>query len=464
MTERRARVIGAGLAGAEAAWQLACRGVSVDLYEMRGVRATPVHHTTDFAELVCSNSLGGQALSVASGLLKEEMRRMGSVVIAAADRHAVPAGGALAVDRDHFARAVTATVSAHPLITVHREEVQDFDFDIPTVVATGPMTSDVLAARLQALAGEAYLFFYDAAAPIVTVDSLDHRKIFRAGREGLAQRRARQAGEVVEEACGDYLNCPFDKAEYEAFWAALVAGENAVLHHEGDQRFFESCLPIEVIARRGVDTMRYGPMKPLGLVDPATGRRPWAVVQLRQDNAVASLFNLVGFQTQLKWGEQTRIFRMIPGLEQAEFVRLGVMHRNTYLNSPHLLHPTLQWKGHAQLFAAGQMIGVEGYTDSAAMGALAGINLARVMRGEDALAFPNETMLGALSHYIAEASARYFQPMNANWGLLPPLEDVVRDKLLKRERLAQRASEVWASFWAASGEGMVVPAVDLVSV
>lgn len=455
MTELRARVVGAGLAGSEAAWQLAKRGIAVDLYEMRGVRPTKVHHTADFAELVCSNSLGSRELTGASGLLKEEMRRLGSVIVDSADAHAVPAGGALAVDREGFARAVTERVSAHPLITVHREEITTLD-DRPTIVATGPLTSDALSAQLQALAGRDYLFFFDAAAPILTLESLDLTKVFRAGRQGLAKKG--QAPEPRPDGeTGDYLNCPMNKAEYEAFWQALVEGENATLHHEEDAVFFESCLPIEVIARRGVDTLRFGPMKPIGLIDPRTGRRPWAVVQLRQDNAVATLFNMVGFQTQLKWGEQTRIFRMIPGLEQAEFVRLGVMHRNTYLNSPHLLHPTLQWKGRPQLLLAGQMIGVEGYSDSAAMGALAGVNLARVLQGREPLELPRDTMLGALSHYIAEASEKHFQPMNANWGILPPLETMIKDKKERRLQLAARALESFERSLRSQDEPVTVP-------
>lgn len=436
MSEERARVIGAGLAGSEAAWQLANRGIPVDLYEMRGVRSTKVHHTTDFAELVCSNSLGSNGLAGASGLLKAEMRKLDSVVINAADTHAVPAGGALAVDREGFARAITERVSAHPLISVHRAEITSLEDDVPTVIASGPLTSDALSAALQSLAGRDYLFFYDAAAPILTLESIDMSKVFRAGRLGLSQRKS---GVEAEEGVGDYLNCPMNQEEYQAFWEALCAAENTTLHNAEDHVFFESCLPVEVIARRGIDTLRYGPMKPVGLTDPRTGRWPRAVVQLRQDNAVATLFNMVGFQTQLKWGEQTRVFRMIPGLANAEFVRLGVMHRNTYLNSPTLLEPTLQWKGRPRLLAAGQMIGVEGYSDSAAMGLLAGVNLARIMKGQDPLELPRDTMLGALSHYIAEASAKHFQPMNANWGIIPPLDREIRDKKERRETMHVRA-------------------------
>ncbi|MEB3328715.1 MAG: methylenetetrahydrofolate--tRNA-(uracil(54)-C(5))-methyltransferase (FADH(2)-oxidizing) TrmFO [Candidatus Sericytochromatia bacterium] len=449
MSDQRARIIGAGLAGSEAAWQLAQRGLPVDLYEMRGVRPTRVHHTTDAAELVCSNSLGALGLTAASGLLKAEMRRLDSLIVACAEAHAVPAGGALAVDREGFARAVTARLEAHPLITLHREEVTDLAAERPTIVASGPLTSDALSGALQALAGRDYLFFHDAAAPIVTLESLDLSIIFRAGREGLARKGQRRE---AAEGPGDYLNCPFDRAGYEAFVAALAAGENATLHHPEDHVFFESCLPVEVIARRGPDTLRYGPMKPVGLTDPRTGRWPYAVVQLRQDNAAASLFNLVGFQTQLKWGEQTRIFRMIPGMANAEFVRLGVMHRNTYLSSPALLEPTLQWRGRPLLLAAGQMIGVEGYIDSAAMGLVAGRNMARLLTGRAPLAWPRDTMLGALSHYIAGAAPRHFQPMNANWGLLPELEAPIRDKKVRREALAARALASQAAFAAGVGE------------
>ncbi|MEB3196848.1 MAG: methylenetetrahydrofolate--tRNA-(uracil(54)-C(5))-methyltransferase (FADH(2)-oxidizing) TrmFO [Candidatus Sericytochromatia bacterium] len=445
MAEKRACIIGAGLAGSEAAWQLAQSGLEVDLYEMRGVRPTTVHHSTDFAELVCSNSLGANGLTAASGLLKAEMRRLDSLIVACADAHAVPAGGALAVDREGFARAVTERLSAHPRVRVHREELTQLPGDRPTIVATGPLTSDAMSAHLQAIAGHEYLFFHDAAAPIVAVDSLDLSIIFRGGREGLA-RKGQKREVTPEDAGGDYLNCPLDRETYTRFWEALVAGENATLHNPEDHVFFESCLPVEVIARRGLDTLRYGPMKPIGLTDPRTGRWPYAVVQLRQDNAAASLYNMVGFQTQLKWGEQTRIFRMIPGMAQAEFVRLGVMHRNTYLNSPHLLAPTLQWRDRPDLFAAGQMIGVEGYIDSAATGLLAGRNLVRRLQGRVLLEWPRETMLGALSHYISEASPKHFQPMNANWGLLPELATPIRDKKLRRESLAERALARLESF------------------
>lgn len=450
MADDKACVIGAGLAGSEAAWQLANAGVPVDLYEMRGPRRTSVHHTSDFAELVCSNSLGSQLLTGASGLLKAEMRCLNSLILVCAEKHAVPAGGALAVDREGFASEVTARLSAHPLVTIHREEITEVPLTRPALVATGPLTSDALSSHLQTLAGREYLFFHDAAAPIVTLESLNLDVIFRAGRTGLANKHKPQV-----QGEGDYLNCPMDRDTYRQFWDALIAGENATLHNPEDHVFFESCLPVEVIARRGIDTLRYGPMKPMGLTDPRTGRWPYAVVQLRQDNAAASLYNLVGFQTQLKWGEQTRIFRMIPGLEQAEFVRLGVMHRNTYLNSPHLLSPTLQWRGQPHLFAAGQMIGVEGYIDSAAMGLLAGRNLARWVQGRPLLTWPRETMLGALSHYISEASPKHFQPMNANWGLLPELPEVIRDKKIKRERLGARALDTLISFARGADEPVI---------
>lgn len=452
----QARVIGGGLAGSEAAWQLAQRGFEVELHEMRGVRPTAVHQTDRLAELVCSNSLGSNGLTGASGLLKAELRRMGSMIIAVADACAVPAGGALAVAREHFAEEVTRRIEQHPRITLIRGEVPEPPGDgIPTVVATGPLTSEALSAWLGNLAGQGYLHFYDAAAPILTAESLDMSVVFRGGRLGLSARKAKGEAQEPQEEGGDYLNAPMTKEEYLAFHAALCAGENAVLHHAEDAVFFEACLPIEVIARRGVDTMRYGPMKPVGLTDPRTGRWPYAVVQLRQDDAAARLYNLVGFQTQLKWGEQTRIFKMIPGLQDAEFVRLGVMHRNTYLNSPSLLEPTLEWRGRPGLFAAGQMIGVEGYTDSTAMGLLAGTNVARRLAGQEPLLFPEDTMLGALSRYISAASPKHFQPMNANWGIVPDLPEHIRDKKLRREAMAARSLKSLEAFLAAQGEAQL---------
>lgn len=423
---QRARVIGGGLAGVEAAWQLAQAGVSVDLFEMRPVTPTPAHHTDRLAELVCSNSLGAFGEGTASGLLKAEMRTLGSLVLRAADKAAVPAGGALAVDRDSFAAAITTAISAHPLIRLIRAEVKELDLEIPTVLATGPLTSDGMSEALQRLTGREHLHFFDAAAPILTLESLDMGKIFKAARYNKGE--------------GVYLNCPMTKDEYEAFWHELVNAEGAVLHLAEEKQFFEGCLAVEVLARRGIHTLRYGPMKPVGLDDPKTGRWPYAVVQLRQDNVAGDLYNMVGFQTQLKWGEQQRVFRMIPGLEQAEFIRLGVMHRNTYLDSPQFLDSTLQWRTHPSLFAAGCLIGVEGYTESAASGMVAGLNLGRVLRGETPLEFPRTTMLGSLLHYVSHAEAKHFQPMNSNWGILESVEGFKKkDKQAKRAFLWERA-------------------------
>lgn len=422
----KATVIGGGLAGSEAAWQLARRGVEVDLYEMRPQLPTQAHHTDRLAELVCSNSLGAFGLSTASGLLKAEMRAVGSLILQAADAAQVPAGGALAVDRDRFAAFVTEQIAANPRITVHREEHHDLDERQPTVIATGPLTSPALSETLRRHTGSEHLHFYDAAAPIVTLESLDMDRIFRQAR--------------YDKGEGVYLNCPMTREEYEAFWLALTTAEGAVLHlGDTEKNFFEGCLPVEVIARRGIDTLRYGPMKPVGLTDPRTGRRPYAVVQLRQDNVAGDLYNLVGFQTQLKWGEQKRVFRMIPGLENAEFIRLGVMHRNTYLASPAFLDASLQWREHPNWFLAGQLIGVEGYTESTAAGMLAGINLSRVMRGEAPLVLPRTSMLGSLLHYVSHADPDAFQPMNSNWGIIEPWPVKIRDKAQRHQLQAERA-------------------------
>lgn len=427
----RARVIGGGLAGVEATWQLARHDVEVELVEMRPQTPTPAHHTGELAELVCSNSLGAAGLHGASGLLKAELRLLDSLILQAADRAAVPAGGALAVDRELFSRHVTECLEAHPRVRIVRAEITQLDPDLPTVIATGPLTSAALAEGLRAETGLDHLHFYDAAAPLVTRESLDMERIFAAAR--------------YDKGEGEYLNCPMTREEYEAFWHELVAAEDAFLHLEDEKKlnFFEGCLPVEVIARRGIDTLRYGPLKPVGLTDPRTGRRPWAVVQLRQDTAAGDLFNLVGFQTQLKWGEQTRVFRMIPGLEAAEFVRLGVMHRNTYLASPAVLEATLRWKARPWWFAAGCLVGVEGYTESAASGAFAGLNLARVLKGQEPLVLPTTTMLGSLMHYVAHADPAHFQPMNSNWGILDPLEERIKDKSARHQRQAERALAAW---------------------
>ena len=424
MTER-VTIVGGGLAGSEAAWQLARRGVSVDLFEMRPVRHTPVHQTGDLAELVCSNSLRGNSLDQAAGLLKEEMRRMGSLIIRVADEVRVPAGSALAVDRGLFAQRVTEAVTALPQVTLHREETPRLPEGPVVIVATGPLTSDALAAEIAAFVGQTHLYFYDAVSPVVDAETIDFSRTFRASRYG-------KGGD-------DYVNCPLDEAEYDAFYRALTTAECAELHAFDHEFFFEGCLPVEVIASRGRDTLLFGPMKPVGLVDPRTGRRPFAVVQLRQDNLAASHFSVVGFQTQLKWGEQKRVFQMIPGLAQAEFVRMGMIHRNTYVNAPSTLEPTFETRQRPGLFFAGQMSGVEGYVESAASGLLAGVGAAFRARGEEPVAFPEDTALGALGRYIARSDPRHYQPTNIAFGLLPELPQRVRDKARKRMAMAERA-------------------------
>ena len=416
-------VIGAGLAGCEAAWAIARAGIPVTLREMKPVRFSPAHKSADFAELVCSNSLKAARLESAAGMLKEEMRRLGSVCMEAAAACAVPAGGALAVEREQFSRLVTERIRSHPLITVETGEVAALPETGTVVVATGPLTSDALAAELARRCG-AGLHFYDAAAPIVAADSLDMARVFRASRYG-----REESGE------GDYLNCPLSKEEYEAFHTALITAETAPLHNfEKDPSVYEGCMPIEVLAKRGSDAIRYGPMKPVGLRDPNTGHRPWAVLQLRAENREGTMVNLVGFQTNLKFPEQRRVFGMIPALAHAEFLRYGVMHRNTFLNSPALLTAGYQLRGEGRLFFAGQLTGVEGYMESAASGILAGINAARFERGLAPLILPPDTMTGALAGYISDpANEKHFQPMGANFGVLPPLADPIRDK---RERYA----------------------------
>lgn len=425
MQEQRVTVVGAGLAGSEAAWQAASQGVPVTLYEMRPVRRTPAHHTEQFAELVCSNSLRANGLTNAVGVLKEEMRRLDSLILSAADRHAVPAGGALAVDREGFSGEVTRRLREHPLVTVVNEEIKAIPEDGITVVATGPLTSPDLSEQIRNLLGEEYFYFYDAAAPIVEKDSIDMDRVFLASRY--------DKGEAA------YLNCPMNEEEFDAFYDALVSAETAQVKDFEKEMVFEGCMPIEVMAGRGKMTMLFGPLKPVGLIDPRTGKQPHAVVQLRQDNAAGTLYNLVGFQTHLKWGEQKRVFGMIPGLAEAEFVRYGVMHRNTFINSPRLLEPTYQFKRKANLFFAGQMTGVEGYVESAASGLIAGWNAGRLARGLAPLVFPPETTLGSMAHYITTADFRHFQPMNANFGLFPPVGHRVRSKKEKNEAIAHRA-------------------------
>ncbi|GAB6180668.1 FADH(2)-oxidizing methylenetetrahydrofolate--tRNA-(uracil(54)-C(5))-methyltra nsferase TrmFO [Desulfotomaculum defluvii] len=425
MTEKRVTIIGAGLAGSEAAWQLAQRGVSVELYEMRPIKYPPAHHTPYFSELVCSNSLRAAALENAVGLLKEEMRQLNSLVISAADAYRVPAGGALAVDREGFSQHITTLLEKHHLIEVHREEVTKLPEGPVTIVASGPLTSEALSHEISKLTGQQYLYFYDAAAPIVTLESLDMTKVFRASRYGKG-----------EEA---YLNCPMNQDEYEVFYDALIHAERAPLKEFEKQVHFEGCMPVEVLASRGKETLLYGPLKPVGLTDPRTGKRPYGVIQLRQDNAEGTLFNLVGFQTNLKWGEQKRVFSLIPGLENAEFVRYGVMHRNTYINSPVLLEPTLQMKSNPRIFFAGQITGVEGYVESAAAGLIAGINAAHMVQQKDLLVFPKETAHGALINYITTATEVNFQPMNITLGLFPELPVRIKGKRERGQAHAQRA-------------------------
>jgi len=420
-------VIGGGLAGCEAAWALAERGVRVTLHEMRPIKMTPAHQTESLAELVCSNTFKSVEPAHAHGLLKAEMRQLGSIVLQAADDARIPGGSALAVDRVAFAKGVEARVSGHGNITIVRGEVTELAS--PGVVATGPLTSDALAAAIAARLGVQSLAFYDAIAPIVSADSLDYSRLFKASRYG------KGGGD-------DYWNAPFTQPEYEAFVAELIAGEQYVPGHEFDKvPYFEGCLPVEEMAQRGVETLRFGPMKPIGLVDPRAGARgqPYAVVQLRQEDRAAQMWNLVGFQTRLKTGAQQRIFRTIPGLEQAEFLRMGSIHRNSYLNAPQALTPYLSAPDDPQLLFAGQLTGVEGYTESAATGMLAGINLARLLAGDAPLLPPPTTMLGALYRYLRETEPARFQPMNANFGLMEPLDPPVRDKFKKKEALAERA-------------------------
>lgn len=425
----RITVLGGGLAGCEAAWAIANSGVAVTLVEMKPLKRSPAHKQDTLAELVCSNSLKAARLASAAGLLKEEMFRLGSVCVAVARECAVPAGGALAVDRERFSAEVTRRITEHPLITVEHREVTALPKEGITVVATGPLTSDALAEDIVRRFGDG-LSFYDAAAPIVTADSVDMTSAFRASRYD-----REESGE------GDYINCPMNKAEYEAFHEALVSAERALLHKFDKPKVYEGCMPIEVLASRGTDAIRFGPMKPVGLRDPRTGHRPWAVLQLRTENADGTLYNLVGFQTNLKFAEQKRVFSMIPALHDAEFVRYGVMHRNTFLDSPRLLTQDFRCRTMPHLFFAGQMTGVEGYMESAASGIMAGKNAVRALRGEAPLCLPKETMIGALSSYISDSTVTDFQPMGANFGVLPPLEEPVRDKKQRYAALAQRALE-----------------------
>lgn len=419
-------VIGGGLAGCEAAWQASQRNVLVTLFEMRPQLSTPAHQTQNLAELVCSNSLGSDLADRAPGLLKAELRRLESLIVSAADGTAVPAGGALAVDRETFSQLITRRLEDNPAITVRREEVTSIPRDAPCIVATGPLTSPALSDSINDLLGNDNLYFYDAMAPIVSRDSIDFSKAFRASRYGRGD---------------DYLNCPLNRQEYERFVRELLAAETAPLRdfEREDERFFEACLPVEVLARRGMDSLAYGPMKPVGLTDPSTGCRPYAVVQLRQDNLAGTLYNMVGFQTNLRWKEQERVLRLIPGLERAEFIRFGQMHRNTFINAPLALHATMQYRQLHTLFFGGQLTGTEGYVASTGSGLVAGLNAARLIQGRELLRFPPTTMLGALCEYVSSASPSNFQPMKPNFGLLPPLEKRVRRKRDRNRAYAERS-------------------------
>ncbi|WP_319471086.1 FADH(2)-oxidizing methylenetetrahydrofolate--tRNA-(uracil(54)-C(5))-methyltransferase TrmFO [uncultured Trichococcus sp.] len=425
MTQKTVTVIGAGLAGSEAAFQIAEQGIHVDLYEMRPQKMTPAHHTSGFAELVCTNSLRANQVTNAAGLIKEEMRHLNSLIIKAADATALPAGGALAVDRDAFSAYVTKTLEDHPNITIHPDELTELPEGL-TVVATGPLTSERLGQSIQNFIEMEGLYFYDAAAPVLEKDSIDMEKVYLKSRY--------DKGEAA------YLNCPMTKEEFETFYRELIAAEVAPLKEFEEEKYFDGCMPFEVMASRGEKTLLFGPMKPVGLEDPKTGKIPYAVVQLRQDNAAGSLYNIVGFQTHLKWGEQKRILRLIPGLENVEIVRYGVMHRNTFLNSPKILRSTYQSQKRDDLFFAGQMTGVEGYVESAASGLLAGLNAARLAKGQECVVFPKETMIGAMSHYITNTDSKHFQPMNANFGIIEPLGGKkIRDKQLKNQMIADKA-------------------------
>lgn len=433
MKNKTVNVIGAGLAGCEAAWSLANRGVRVNLYEMKPQKRSPAHHLDMFCELVCSNSLKAARIESAAGLLKEEMRTLGSITMQAAAVTSVSAGGALAVDRDDFSAFVTEKVKNHPNISVINEEVTKIDFSDITIIATGPLTSDSLAEQIRIICGDS-LSFYDAAAPIVTRESLDMTKIFAASRYGRGE--------------DDYLNCPFNQQEYTAFYNELINAESVVLKEfeKNAPTVYEGCMPIEIMAKRGEDTIRFGPLKPVGLRDPRTDRRPWAVVQLRRENREGTLLNMVGFQTNLKFPEQKRVFSMIPGMENAEFVRYGVMHRNTFINSPKVLTPALNLKSNSNLFFAGQITGVEGYIESAASGILAGINAALLLEGKEPMVLPNDTMLGALISYITEQNVVDFQPMGSNMGILPSLDIHIKSKQERYGALAERAMKSLNSY------------------
>jgi methylenetetrahydrofolate--tRNA-(uracil-5-)-methyltransferase len=463
-------IIGGGLAGSEAAWQAASRGVRVTLHEMRPVKPTLVHKTDKFAELVCSNSFRGDKLDNAVGLLKEEMRRLGSLVMRSADASRVPAGAALAVDRDVFSATVTEAIATHPLITIVRGEVAGIPSEAeadgrPVIIATGPLTSDTLSIDITRFVGRDHLYFYDAISPIVLAETIDRTKVFRASRwdrhtsdrfGGNTSDRSNTSDQSqaevsepdaavgapacgVDDGQGDYLNCPMSAEEYARFYDALITAESATVKDFEKEKFFEGCLPIEVMAHRGRDTLRFGPMKPVGLTDPRTGRYPYAAVQLRQDNLAGEHYSLVGFQTQLKWGEQARVLRLIPGLENAEFVRFGMVHRNTYINGPTVLRDTWQTKTRPGLLFAGQVSGVEGYVESAASGLIAGINAARLALGEEPLAPPRTTAIGALGYYVSHADPANYQPTNIAFGIIPPLEQRIRSRADRKTAISERA-------------------------
>jgi methylenetetrahydrofolate--tRNA-(uracil-5-)-methyltransferase len=426
------RIVGAGLAGSEASWQCARRGIAVELWEMRPSRSTPAHHTADFAELVCSNSLKSDSENTAPWVLKEEMRRAGSLLLKIARECAVPAGHALAVDRATFAAKVTAAISSEPLITIRREEVTRIDESRVTIISTGPLTSDALSQEIARLSGSEHLYFFDSISPIVEADSIDMAKVYLAAR--------------YDKGSADYINCPMSKQEYDRFCDALITGQSAEERDWEKLNYFEGCLPIEEIARRGRDTLRFGPMKPVGLKNPRTGRIPYAAVQLRQENLRADSYNLVGFQNHLKFGDQARVLRLIPGLENARFLRYGQIHRNTYINAPTLLSQSLQMKDHPSVFFAGQVCGVEGYVESVATGLMAGIHAAALASGAERVAPPRPTAFGSLVHYVTHAAARDFQPANITFDLLPPLEHKVRDRKERHRQqcaLALREFDGW---------------------
>jgi methylenetetrahydrofolate--tRNA-(uracil-5-)-methyltransferase len=447
-------IIGGGLAGCEAAWQAARLGVPATIHEMRPIHPTAVHKTDRLAELVCSNSFRGDKLDNAVGLLKEEMRRLDSLIMRVADRVRVPAGAALAVDREQFAEGVTAAIASEPLIRLERGEVPRVpraDEMSPVIVATGPLTSEALSADLARIVGADHLYFYDAISPIVLAESIDRSKVFRQSRwdrsfrgsQGSQGAQGAQGSPAdvcgVDDGQGDYLNCPLTRDEYDAFYKALTTAESATVHDFDKEKFFEGCLPIEVMAHRGADTLRFGPMKPVGLTDPRTGREPYAAVQLRQDNLAGDHFSLVGFQTQIKWGDQARVLRMIPGLESAEFVRFGMVHRNTYVNGPTVLAETWQVRARPTLFFAGQMSGVEGYVESAASGLLAGINAAALAKGEAVSSPPRTTAIGALAYYVSHANPAHYEPSNITFGIIQALEKAPRGKKLRNLALSERA-------------------------